>query len=54
MPPIVGLPAAMQRVKSSRDYSAHAEHKANDETGPLVGTFNAMISEIRFRDASLE
>ncbi len=52
--PIVALTKAMRSIGKSRDYSTKVEHQANDETGELVASFNSMISEIRFRDASLE
>lgn len=52
--PILALISAMTRIKDGRDYSQRIEHKANDETGVLVETFNAMISELNFREKALE
>jgi diguanylate cyclase (GGDEF)-like protein len=52
--PILSLTEAMRHVKAARDYTTKVEHLGNDETGVMVETFNSMISQIRFRDASLE
>jgi diguanylate cyclase (GGDEF)-like protein len=52
--PILSLTQAMRQVRITRDYTTKVVHKANDETGVMVETFNSMISEIRFRDASLK
>jgi diguanylate cyclase (GGDEF)-like protein len=52
--PILSLTEAMRHVKAARDYTTKVDHRANDETGVLVNTFNSMISQICFRDASLE
>lgn len=52
--PILSLIKAMRSIKDARQYTAKVEHHADDETGELVDTFNQMIAEISYRDASLE
>lgn len=52
--PILSLTEAMRHVRVARDYATKVDHQADDETGVMVETFNAMISQIRFRDAALE
>ena len=52
--PILSLTLAMRHIKEARQYTTKVEHKADDETGELVDTFNQMIAEIRSRDIALE
>ena len=52
--PIVSLTTAMSHIREARDYSTKVTHEADDETGALVETFNAMITEIGNRDRALE
>ncbi len=52
--PILSLIKAMRQIKDARHYTTKVEHKADDETGDLVDTFNQMISEISYRDSALE
>lgn len=52
--PILSLTEAMRHIRVARDYATKVDHQADDETGVMVETFNAMISQIRFRDAALE
>jgi diguanylate cyclase (GGDEF)-like protein len=52
--PILSLINAMSHIKEARDYTTKVDHKADDETGVLVDTFNSMISEISFRDTALQ
>jgi diguanylate cyclase (GGDEF)-like protein len=52
--PILSLINAMRHIKEARDYTTKVDHKADDETGVLVDTFNSMISEISFRDTALK
>ena len=52
--PILSLIKAMRQIKDARHYTTRVEHKADDETGDLVDTFNQMISEISYRDSALE
>ena len=44
----------MSHIRKARDYSTKVEHKADDETGVLVDTFNGMMEEIGYRDATLK
>ena len=52
--PILSLIKAMRDIKDARHYTTKVDHKADDETGDLVETFNQMISEISYRDSALE
>lgn len=52
--PILSVISAMRHIKDARDYTTKVDHKTDDETGLLVDTFNSMITEINFRDASLQ
>lgn len=51
--PLTLLAGAMSRVRESRDYSTKVERLSDDETGQLADSFNAMMTEIRSRDAAL-
>ncbi len=51
--PIRSLIEAMRDVSASRTYDRQVKTAAEGETGQLVGSFNAMISEIRGRDEAL-
>ena len=52
--PIQVVVSAMRHITKERDYTTKVDHKADDETGVLVGAFNSMISEINFRDTALQ
>lgn len=52
--PIQALTRAIADLRSGRDFSGRVEVTANDETADLVDGFNALISEVRARDAALE
>jgi diguanylate cyclase (GGDEF)-like protein len=52
--PILSLIKAMHQIREARHYTANVDHKADDETGELVDTFNQMISEIGYRDTALQ
>ncbi len=52
--PILSLIKAMHQIKEARHYATKVDHKADDETGDLVDTFNQMISEIGYRDTALQ
>jgi diguanylate cyclase (GGDEF)-like protein len=51
--PIMSLTEAMRHIRSERDYSTKVEHMSDDETGLLVDSFNAMMTEINLRDDQL-
>jgi EAL domain-containing protein (putative c-di-GMP-specific phosphodiesterase class I)/signal transduction histidine kinase/DNA-binding NarL/FixJ family response regulator/HPt (histidine-containing phosphotransfer) domain-containing protein len=51
--PILALTAAMSDVRRTHDYSRPARVEADDEVAALVDGFNAMLSEIRTRDAEI-
>lgn len=50
---ITALTRATERIRRTNDYSHPVERTTDDETGRLVDTFNAMLHEIRSRDAAL-
>ena len=52
--PILSLTAAIQDIRDTKRYQGSAIAKADGETGLLVDSFNAMIEEVRSRDAALE
>ncbi|GGY45690.1 response regulator [Parvularcula lutaonensis] len=52
--PIARLNEAMQHVRGERDYTARVDQYSEDELGQLADNFNAMLSEIAQRDATLE
>ena len=52
--PILSLIGAMSHIRAARDYSTKVEHRADDETGILVDTFNGMMQDIDERDGALE
>jgi diguanylate cyclase (GGDEF)-like protein len=52
--PIRKLTASMMQIKENRDYDVNLKAESEDETGILVGAFNSLISDIRFRDQSLQ
>lgn len=52
--PIVSLTEAMTHVREKRDYTTKVNQTGDDETGTMVETFNAMLSEINFRDNAME
>ncbi|MEM9811006.1 MAG: HAMP domain-containing protein, partial [Pseudomonadota bacterium] len=52
--PIIKLNHAMMRVRGERDYDLRVPMTSHDELGLLAENFNAMISEIAQRDATLE
>ncbi|WP_460448983.1 hybrid sensor histidine kinase/response regulator [Alsobacter sp. SYSU BS001988] len=51
--PVLSLAATMARVRDQHDFHSVARQEANDEVGQLVGSFNAMMHEIRERDVKL-
>ena len=51
--PVLSLAATMTRVRDEHDFHSVARQEANDEVGQLVGSFNAMMHEIRERDVKL-
>ena len=52
--PILRLASMMRSVSRNRDYGQRMAHDSHDEVGALVEGFNAMLSEIQFRDAALQ
>lgn len=52
--PITTLTETMLHLSESRDYSTSIAAGGNDETGVMVEAFNNLISNIRFRDESLQ
>ena len=50
---ITALTRATERIRRTNDYSHPVARTTDDETGRLVDTFNAMLHEIRARDAAL-
>jgi signal transduction histidine kinase/CheY-like chemotaxis protein len=51
--PIAHLARVAQTVSEKQNYSVRASKTADDDLGKLTDTFNAMLSEIEFRDAEL-
>jgi signal transduction histidine kinase len=51
--PILELSSTARTISHAGDYSLRAAKHANDETGHLVDSFNAMVSEIERRDEQL-
>jgi len=51
--PIAHLARVARTVSQQKNYSVRAEKDADDDLGQLIDTFNAMLSEIEFRDAEL-
>lgn len=51
--PIRSLTGAMTNVRETQTYSRVVRRMSDDETGTLTDAFNAMISEIRSRDARI-
>ena len=51
--PLVALTAAADRIGRTADYAHPVPGSGEDETGRLVGAFNAMMAEVRARDAAL-
>ncbi|MDW8320429.1 MAG: response regulator [Armatimonadota bacterium] len=52
--PLLKLAEAMRRISTTKDYSVHIETSARDEIGTLTRGFNAMLAEIRAREATLQ
>ena len=52
--PILGLAEATRHVSATGDYNMRFDKTANDETGVLIDSFNAMLGEIARRDRELE
>lgn len=52
--PIRKLTASMLRIKQNREYDTDLAAESDDETGVMVDAFNSLISDIRFRDHSLQ
>ncbi|TAN49730.1 MAG: response regulator [Methylococcaceae bacterium] len=51
--PIVELSATARRLSENSDYDIQVEKRGTDEVGELVDAFNAMLKQIRQRDAEL-
>ena len=51
--PILALTQSMAYVRETHDYGGAIEVAADDETAQLVEGFNAMLQEVRLRDAVL-
>ncbi len=51
--PIQNLAAVARRVAGAADYTLRASRESADEIGDLVGSFNAMLDQIKVRDDSL-
>jgi signal transduction histidine kinase len=51
--PIAHLASTAREISSEKDYTVRAEKCADDDLGQLIETFNCMLSEIEFRDATL-
>ncbi len=51
--PVRDLARAMRRVRATGDFTARVTRTTNDEVGVLVDQFNAMLEEIREREARL-
>jgi signal transduction histidine kinase/DNA-binding response OmpR family regulator len=52
--PIARLSEVMTHVRSARDYERRVIARSQDELGQLAENFNAMLTEIAQRDATLE
>ncbi|MEM1381482.1 MAG: response regulator [Pseudomonadota bacterium] len=52
--PIASLNEAMTHVRGERDYARRVDLDAEDELGALADSFNAMLTEVAQRDATLE
>lgn len=52
--PIRKLTVSMMQIKESREYDTSLKADSNDETGIMVDAFNSLMSDIRFRDQSLQ
>jgi len=52
--PIATLNDAMTHVRGERDYARRVDSDAQDELGQLAENFNAMLTEIAQRDATME
>nr|WP_233061293.1 response regulator [Parvularcula mediterranea] len=52
--PVSKLNEAMQAVRGERDYGQRVDKRSEDELGRLSENFNAMLTEIAQRDATLE
>ncbi len=51
--PIAHLASTARKISSEKDYTVRAEKRADDDLGHLIETFNTMLAEIEFRDATL-
>jgi diguanylate cyclase (GGDEF)-like protein len=51
--PLIRLTETVGRISQSHDYSTRVEIETNDEVGDLCGGFNAMLSEIKVREAKI-
>ncbi len=53
--PIVQMTQSIQNIRVTRDYSTNLpEQKSFDETNVLIKAFNGLMSDIRYRDRSLQ
>lgn len=52
--PIRNLTSSMLQIKENREYDTNLKAENDDETGLMVDAFNSLISDIRFRDQSLQ
>jgi diguanylate cyclase (GGDEF)-like protein len=52
--PITTLTESMRQIRESRNYTTKINAGGNDETGVMVEAFNSLITDIRFRDDSLQ
>ncbi len=52
--PLVELSEAAHRVGATGEFSARVRRTSNDEVGRLVDDFNAMLAQIKARDARLQ
>jgi diguanylate cyclase (GGDEF)-like protein len=53
--PMTDITSAIQTIRSTRDYSTNlGDQNYLDETGVMVKAFNGLMSDIRFRDQSLQ
>jgi diguanylate cyclase (GGDEF)-like protein len=52
--PIRKLTSSMMQIKENREYDTNLRSENEDETGIMVEAFNSLMSDIRFRDQSLQ
>ncbi|MBN2106878.1 MAG: PAS domain S-box protein [Deltaproteobacteria bacterium] len=48
--PVLDLARTADRISREKDYSIRAENQSSDETGMLIGAFNAMLDSLQEKD----